>query len=129
MSAHTKTSRILIPTGTFNANNACGQQKDPTAVALRLYLNVTAVSGTGGISPVVRGYDKISGNTVELTSGGDPVNTTGTYAYEMAIAADPAFGSLREAVSRIVPYVWDVIVKAIDGSNYTYSLSAEVLDA
>jgi hypothetical protein len=55
------------------------------------------------------------------------VSQVGTYCYEMTFAPDPAFGNIREAVSRAVPYQWDAIVKHADGLSYTYSLSAELL--
>ena len=122
----TKTSRVLLASAARTANTQSPVFTDMDAAALRLYLNVTVVSGTGGIYPVIRGYDKVSGNAVELTSGGDVVNETGTYAYEMSTAADPAFGAIRESVSRTVPDQWDVLVKQVDGTSYTYSLSAEV---
>ena len=76
---------------------------------------------------MIRGHDKITGNAVELTTGGMAVTQVGTYAYEMCFAPDPPFGNIREAVSRPVPYQWDVLVKHLDLLSYTYSLSAEVL--
>jgi hypothetical protein len=128
MALSIKTSRILLPSATRSASTATLAQVDTDAAALRLYLDVSAVSGTGGLLPIVRGYDRISGNCVELTTGGGlPVTQVGTYAFEMTYYPSDAFGNIREAVSRAVPYHWDVIVKHADGSNYTYSLSTELL--
>lgn len=123
-----KTSRTLLPSAMRTASTATAIQTDVDACAIRIYLNVTAASGSGGLSPVVRGYDKASGNSVELTTGGvNPANQVGCYAYEMTYYPSDAFGNIREAVSRAVPYQWDTIVKHMDGSSYTYSLSVEIL--
>lgn len=122
-----KVSRVLLVSGARNVSTASQIFTDMDAAALRLYLNITVAPGGSGIAVVIRGYDKASGGKVELTTGGTPASQVGTYAYEMCFAPDPAFGNIREAVSRPVPYQWDAIVKNFDGQSYTYSLSAEVL--
>ena len=123
-----KHSRDLLASAARVASTASARQIDREATAVRLYLNVTAASGTGGLAVVIRGYDKISQNPVELSPGGDPVTQTGTYAYEMSLAPDPGFGALRDATSRNLPYYWDALVKHTDGTSYTYSLGAELMD-
>jgi hypothetical protein len=125
--ASLKASRSLLASAARMASTATAIFIDPDAAALRLYLNITGAAAGSGIAPVIRGYDKISGGRVELSTGGVPVSQVGTYAYEMCFAPDPPFGNIREAVSRTVPYQWDVIVKHFDGLSYTYSLSAEIL--
>lgn len=127
MSSTVKTSRILLPSLARTADTASLQQTDIQASALRLYLNVSVAPGAGGLLVVIRGYDKISGNTVELSGGGMPITQVGCVAFEMATAPDPATGQIWETISRAVPFQWDVIVKHMDGSSYTYSLSAEIL--
>ena len=122
-----KTSRILLTSAARTASTATLLQTDMEAAALRLYLSMTAVPGGTGVVVVIRGYDKVSGGSVELTTGGDPVTQPGVYAYEMSFAPDPAFGNVREAASRSVPYQWDAQVKHLDGLSYTYSLSAEII--
>jgi hypothetical protein len=127
VSAHLKTSRGLLPSAQRSANTSTAIQQDAYVTYVRAYLNVTVASGTGGLSVVFRGYDKYSGNSVELTTGGDAVSQTGTYAYEMGLSPSAAFGTLLDAASRSVPYRWDALVKHLDGSSYTYSLSVETL--
>ena len=123
-----KTSRTLLNSATRAANTATAAQTDADCSALRLYLNVSAASGSGGILPIIRGYDRVSGKSVEMTPGGVyAVTQVGTYAFEMSYHPSDAFGNVREAVSRAVPYQWDVVVKHFDGSNYAYSLSADIL--
>lgn len=123
----TKTSRVLLTSAARTVQTSSLMQTDMAATSLRLFLNVTAVSGSGGLYVVIRAYDKVSGNSVELTSGGDPINQTGCYAYEMGMCPDAPFGNLRDAASRSVPYQWDALVKTLDASSYTYSLSAEII--
>jgi hypothetical protein len=116
-----------LPSLARAASTASSIQTDQSASALRLFLDITVVPGTGGLYVVLRGYDRISGNAVELTQGGDVVNQIGTYAYEVGLCPDPPFGNLRDAASRSIPYQWDAQVKHLDGSTYTYSLSAEIV--
>lgn len=123
-----KTSRVLLPSADRAGDTATAIQQDALALAIRLYLNVTQSPGGGGLTVVIRGYDKASGNYVEISQGGAAVTTVGTYAYEMTpYPSDAAFGNIMEATSRAVPYQWDAIVKHADGETYTYSLSAEIV--
>lgn len=127
MTSDMKTSRILLPSAARTADTTSRTQQDTQASALRLYLNVSVAPGTGGLLLVIRGYDKVSGNSVELSGGGLPITQTGCYAFEMGQQPDPATGNIWEAISRSIPYQWDVVVKHMDASSYTYSLSAEIL--
>lgn len=123
-----KTSRVLLSNAERNESTASGVQTDPLVLAIRLYLNVTSVAGGGGLQVVVRGYDKASGNAVELTTGGAAVTAPGTYCYEMTpYPSSEAWGNILESVSRAVPYQWDALVKHLDGSPYQYSLSVEIV--
>lgn len=123
-----KTSRILLPNAERSEDTATAKQLDIVADALRFYLDVTDAPGSGGLQVVLRGYDKASGRTVELSAGGDLVTDPGTYAYEVTnYPSDTAFGNIRESVARAVPYQWDALVRHRDGSRYRYSLSVEIV--
>jgi hypothetical protein len=122
-----KTRRVLLASGARTASTASIKQTDVVCKILRLYLSVTAASGTGGLQPQVRAYDIVSGNSVALTTGGTAITATGTYCYEMGLAEGTAANNVKECVLRPVPYQWDVNVVHGDGSSYTYSLSAEVI--
>jgi hypothetical protein len=104
-------------------------QNEATARALRLYLNITAASGTGGLQPIIRGYDKISGATVNLSTGGTAIIATGCYCYEMGLGllSTAKQGNIEECQNRPAPVQWDVSIAVGDASSYTYSLSAEIL--
>jgi len=119
--------RTLLPSAARTVATACPVQNEVTARALRLYLSVTAASGTGGLQPIIRGYDKVSGNTVSLSTGGTAIVAVGTYCYEMGLGIGAASGNIKECQNRPAPVQWDVNVVAGDGTSYTYSLSVEVL--
>ena len=126
MSVNFKTARTLLASALRTANTSGPVTTDPVAGHARLYLNVTVASGTGGLNVVVRGYDRITGNAVQITQGGAAVTTTGTYVYELGISPSAAFGSVKAAESRALPFQWDALVTHADSSNYTYSLSVEI---
>jgi hypothetical protein len=124
-----KTSRVLLSSAARSENTAGNMQTDLAATSLRFYLDVSDAPGSGGLTVVVRGYDRVSGNSVELTTGGAAqAAAIGTYVYEMTDnpSAD-IFGNIMESVSRAVPYQWDALVKHADEASYTYSLSVEIV--
>lgn len=128
MSDALKTQRVLLESAARTATTVCAQQFDPYCSAVRLYLNVTVASGTGGLQPILRGYDKF-GNVVALSTGGTAITATGTYCYEFGIAIATASGNVKEAVSRFLPVRWDIQTVHGDSSSYTYTLACEVLAA
>jgi hypothetical protein len=122
-----KARRQLLASAARTASTATIKFTDRDARIVRLYLNVTVATGTGGLQPQIRGYDAISGNAVALTTGGSAIVGTGTYVYEMGLAEGTAAGNVKECVLRPLPTIWDVNVVAGDSSSYTYSLSAEII--
>ena len=124
-----KVQRALLASAARTASTACAQQADSIQQFVRLYLNVTAASGTGGLQPQIRGYDKISGSAVAITTGGAAIQATGLYVYELVSSANAAAGAVKESLARFLPVQWDVNVVHGDGSSYTYSLSCEVAPA
>ena len=129
MGANTKVQRSLLVSAARTASTACLLQADAVQQFVRLYLNVTAASGTGGLQPQIRGYDKISGAAVAISTGGVAVIATGLYVYEFVQSANVAAGAVKESLSRFLPVQWDVQVVHGDASSYTYSLSCEVAPA
>lgn len=119
---------ILLPSASRAVNTASSPLETKHAIAVRLYLTVTAIAGGTGLTAVLRGYDSF-GNAVELTAGGTPVTANGTYCYEISGSNTPAAaaGGTVDAISRHIPMTWDVLMKA-GGTTATYALSAEVMD-
>jgi hypothetical protein len=122
-----KTQRILLASAARTATVASPQQKDAVLECCRVYLNVTAASGTGGLTPQFRGYDRVSASAVALSAGGSAITATGLYVYEMMPNPRTAFGNVKESVGCFLPYVWDFQITVGDSSSYTYSVSCEVM--
>ena len=125
-----KARRTLLPLAARTAQTVATNPDNPDrdSVGARLYLNVTAASGTGGLKCIIRGYDNVSGLPVNITAGGALVTATGTYCYEMYPGMPAAIaGGVLERSGSVLPMDWDVLVTVGDASSYTYSLSAEVL--
>lgn len=85
-------------------------------------LNVTAASGTGGLTVHIQGQDAISSAWYDVLVASSAVTATGLYTYSVY----PGIGmsSVTMSVSAILPAVWRVSVVAGDSSSYTYSLGA-----
>ena len=91
---------------------------------VRVVLNVTVASGSGGLQVVVQGKDSISGNYYALNASPSAVLTTGTYVYDIVPGGETAANGITQATQTFVPRTWRVNVVAGDGSSYTYSISA-----
>ena len=127
-----KTTRTLLAMAARTATVASSKMIDRVQQFCRLYINVTAASGTGGLTVQLRGYDPVSlepGNTpvpALLNAGGGAITATGIYVIEFMESSVAASGNVKETVPRMLPCTWDVQVTAGDSSSYTYSVSAEV---
>ena len=125
--ASTKVQRILLASAARTVQTACPQQADAVQQFVRVYLNITAASGTGGLKAIIRGYDRVSGLPVNITVGGAAaVIATGLYVYELVSSGNVAVSPVLESVGRFLPVQWDVLVTVGDASSYTYSLSCEL---
>jgi hypothetical protein len=128
MSVEIKAQRVLLQSAARTVTTASVQQHDAVQQAVRVYLSITAASGTGGLKVFIRGYDKVSGNPCVLNGGGAAaIVAIGTYCYELMPMASTAVGGVLETVGRLLPSVWDIQTTVGDASSYTYSVSCEVL--
>jgi hypothetical protein len=122
-----KAGRILLTSAARTATTACVRQSDAESCFLRVYLVVTAASGTGGLTVFIRGYDKATLTPAKLNAGGGAVITTGVFVYELSTSSQTPAGDVKETVARLLPCIWDVNVAVGDASSYTYSVSCEVV--
>ena len=114
--------KTLIDPSSAIADARLAQSIVQEASGLIAYLNITAASGTGGLSLVLEEQDHVSGtwNQVAATTG---TTATGlvTLKIKPAIAAVGATAT-KVAVQDILPANWRLRVVHADASNYTYSL-------
>lgn len=94
--------------------------------SLRLFLDVTAASGTGGLIPQLRAHDPQTNAAKLIWATPLPVTATGTYVYEMSESANDALRAIYYSCRGKPPLNFSVTVTHEDGSSYTYSLSAEL---
>jgi hypothetical protein len=122
----TRTQRILLRSATRNATTATPQTEEYTMLGARAYLNVSAASGSGGLTLQWRGYDRASGNTAIILLAPVAITGAGIYVYELLAGYSSAIeGDVKHSVSRGLPVQWDINIVHGDSSSYTYSLSVE----
>lgn len=94
------------------------------ARALIVYLKVTAASGTGGLTVLIRGRDPINNFSFTLHANPTAVTAIGSYAYIVGLGAGGAVGGeVKMNVATPIPRSWRVTVSPGDASSYTYELS------
>lgn len=121
-----RAQRVLLSTAVRSATTASPQQNDRSSKTLRVYLNVQAASGTGGLTLELLAYDKETGSSVVLFADGSGITATGIYVFEIAPAIATGGSNRRGILLAYLPVVWSISVAHGDGSNYTYSVSAEL---
>lgn len=101
---------------------------NPNLRGLVVFLDVTAVGGTGGLTLEVRGIDPLTTKQVNLLSASTPVTATGTYLYVVSPGASvPAGANVIQASALPLPRTVRVRVNPADASSYTYSVSGALV--
>jgi len=116
--------RLLLASAARTATATSPALRNRWHKALHLVLDVTAASGTGGLTLHVQQVDRDTGKTVDLLVDGSAITATGTYGFQLALSEGAAGNGIRAAASRMLPSDWQVQIVHGDGSSYTYSLSA-----
>lgn len=90
---------------------------------VHVIIDVTAVSGTGSVTPVIQAIDFTSGKFYDLLVG-PAITATGLTVIKLypGIVA-----SANASASDILPRRWRVEVRHADASSYTYSVGANVV--
>lgn len=120
-----RAQRVLLSTAVRSATTVSPQQNDRSSKTLRVYFNVQVVSGTGGLTLQLLGYDKETGSSVVLFQDASGITATGIYLFEIAPAIAAGGSNRRGLLEAYLPVVWAINIVHGDGSNYTYSVSAE----
>jgi len=113
--------RLLLASAARTATTSSPTLRNRWHRGVQLVLNVTAASGTGGLTLHIQQVDRDSGNTIDLAVDSATITATGTYGFQMAPTANAA-------TALYLPTDWCVKVVHGDGSSYTYSLGATLLD-
>ena len=115
----------LLASAARTATVSTAAQNADYATGVIVYLDVTAASGTGGLTLTVEGQDPASAKWMAVNSNPTAVTTTGTRSYLVALSASG--GAATQATSAHVPNPWRVTVTHGDASSYTYTVGAIVL--
>lgn len=105
---------------------AIGPMKSYNDHTARFYLDVTAVSGTGGLTFQLRGHDRFTGKYSVLFADASAITATGTYVFEFGPSVAAASTGRRGVLDIYLPVEWDVNIAVGDASSYTYTLSVEL---
>jgi len=99
------------------------QQTNYNARGVQITLNVTAASGTGGLTVIIRGYDPVASSQYTINALPTSITTTGVYVYEIYPGSSGAAASaIAQRTAGILPRTWSVTMSAGDASSYTYSI-------
>lgn len=121
--------QLLAPSATRTSNYASPALEAPHEPGILVVLDVTAASGTGGLSLRInaREPDSHAGTTtpwtVALNTAPTPVTTTGGFTYTLYPwkAAGPA------STNFYLPRTFSITVEHGDSSPYTYSIGYQLL--
>lgn len=86
-----------------------------------IYLNVTAASGTGGLTVNIQAKDPVTGSYFTVYAAAAAVITTGLRAYN-AYPGAAGSGNYTNAVNFQIPRTFRIGVTVGDSTSYTYSI-------
>lgn len=115
---------LLASTARTTTTASADQTHYNGAGRVRVVLNVTAASGTGGLQVVLEGKDSISGNYYQLNATPTAVTAMGLTVYDINPGGGTAANGVTQVTQTFVPRTWRARVLHGDGSSYSYSLSA-----
>jgi len=87
-------------------------------------LDVTAASGTGGLTPRFCLSDV--GHPIFLNPAITPITTIGRHGFLIYPGATLS-GDLRQVISMPLPFEWFIQITHLDASNYTYSITGQLM--
>lgn len=122
MNPPTKTYAVVQAKGTTKtATWTSPTCKAETEAGILVVLDVTAASGTGGLTLRINAHDLAGSVAVPLNSAPTAVTGTGTTSYVLYPFGAVA-GSVTQATSFYLPRQFSITVTHGDSSSYTYSV-------
>lgn len=92
-----------------------------TEAGVMVFVDVTSVPGSGGLTVRINAHDQVSGNAVALNTAPTAISSTGTYSYAL-YPFGAISGNVTQATSAYLPRLFSISVTHGDSSSYTYSL-------
>ena len=118
----------------YNASASAARTATLTTADLLTYnwrgiivtVNVTAVSGTGGLTPTIQ-LKCASGVYKALNATPTAITAVGTYTYAIAVGADATNTGHTQVSNSPLPRTFRINVAAGDASSYTYSVDVDFM--
>ena len=122
----------LLASAARTATLNSGNQTNHNSQGVIVILNVTAASGSGGLTVTIWGIDPVTGSSYQVTDAPTAILATGRYAYELcpgssAAAVTGSAARVRQRTSARLPRTWYAEVAHGDATSYTYSLGYALL--
>jgi len=115
----------LLPLAARTAAIATPGQSTPGCRGVTVVVNVTAASGTGGLTAQYQVQDPVSGSWKTLWAATAALTAPGLAMYLLYPGAASGAGiSYTQVVSVPLSFNWRVNIAVGDASSYTYSVSA-----
>lgn len=93
-------------------------------LGVTVHLDVTAASGTGGLTLTISGYDAATDRTYALLTAAAAVTATGIKVYAVRPTQMTASGGVTQVALLPIPDQIKISVAVGDASSYTYSVTA-----
>ena len=119
---HNNTQGILLASASRTANVISPTITNFNDKGITVMVNVTAASGTGGLTVNIFGTDPTSNNGYQLLVASAAITADGEYAYTVYPGASGTSPGVKQTSSMPVPREWYVVMVTGDSSSYTYSL-------
>ena len=114
--------QIVLPSATRTVTTASGIITNPGYWGCKLFLNVTAASGTGGLYPQLILIDPVSGAINTFTVWGTTAKTSAAlYVYNLFPATGLQVYNGADAID-FLPSQFQISIHHGDATNYTYSV-------
>jgi len=112
-------------TATVNTPN----QINYNAKGVMVFVNVSAVSGTGGLTLNFYGIDPVSGQYIGLMYASGAITAIGRYAYVIypGVSSSAITNGIRQVAGITLPRTWLVQVAVGDASSYSYSVAYSLI--
>lgn len=114
------TSGTLLTSQARTANPSSTPQTNYNARGVLITLNVTASSGTGGLTLRIQAQDPASGTFFNYNASPTAVTATGMYSYLLYPGISGGFTTQLTPI--VLPKTWQIVVSHGDGTSYTYSV-------
>lgn len=121
------TQGTLLASAARTATTSSPQQTNYNARGVIVYLNVTAASGTGGLTLQFYDVDPVSGQQYQINAAAAAITAVIGRAYVVYPAASGVASAVGQVTALPLPRTWVATVAHGDASNYTYSLGFSLI--